>query len=198
MAIRTLEEQFGKRHAGRARRLRSRIQNLAILAPGMHLHRYELDQCIEAGLALSSLMLTSSLVESNLRELLVRSDNRNEAEDVYEESTKPRWVHSRLVDEAVSRSLLTASQGERFKDFYASVRIPLHHGLPKRTAKKLGDTSMEEMFGHHGRDHRIENAFEDSWITLLGQATELLEIIDASQCKIEANTASHGTAPRRP
>lgn len=175
--VRPLEEQIGKMNANRARKYQERIRKLRMIAPGMQYHCYELVVTIESGLCLASLMLLTTLVESNLRYSLIRLCNNSDAEIIYEEG---RNGYSVLVDEAIAKGIITDKQSSRFKAYYKDIRIPLHHGLPRRTAVKLADSFCEDIFGSAIRNYRIEESINKSWLNLIGQGIALLEMLEVN------------------
>jgi hypothetical protein len=187
--IRPLNQQFSLTTIHRIRHLQNRFGALNLIAPGMKQCCYEIIMCLEAGLLLSALFPIPAILESSVRELLIRQRARsvqnkitdfcnfteNEHEKYYEQR---EYGFSKMLAELAKISLIDDEKAKEFTAFYEKIRIPLHHGIVGRLSSNLDDTGIDSLFGRLGRDHRIEYAIEDYGLELFEQCLGLLEHLD--------------------
>lgn len=150
--LRTLEEQFEPDKVAQLKELSERLRNHSFPPGASRYYGLELASCIEAGALLSALVVGSSLLEIYVRALVVNhasmvrltpARGRKSLEAILEE--KRNLGFKVLIDSLVSVGLFDKEDGERAKNLYDNVRIPLLHGLPRRFVRKHQDPFAEEL-----------------------------------------------------
>jgi hypothetical protein len=166
--IRPLNQQFDAEAVRSIRALIDRIGRLYLPTGSSRYYAVELAHCLEAGLLLGSLHVAASLLE-----LVVRGTI---AERLAMAHSKPTdWEHrleemrhlgfSKLIDYLVNAGLFEEADGDSAKGFYNAVRIPIHHGLPRRYVTHHDETKafMKEFIGISmlTTSHDLEDVIED-------------------------------------
>jgi hypothetical protein len=187
--LRPLKEQFAKQTVLRIRTLQDDLDALPFRDGAGRVYVKELSYALEAGLLLAALHLAASLLELFARDLLIyrtalksASDQKNKMsvldklEVYYEDTTKPQWSFSMIVDELRSQRVISNTDAKNIKTYYQTIRIPIHHGLTRRfiRGRKKPDFEIDPsdiieilMFGRTGRAIRLEDLLEDEGINLV-------------------------------
>lgn|ERR1039458_6045185 len=191
MPIRPLDQQFGTTTVCRIRQIQARLRRSQLIAPGMEQMRQETIGCLDAGLLLAGLLSIAPLLESAVRELLIRHAANIDSlgdedfqklleadlEEFYEENKTPRFGFPEMIKKLVEMRVMKSRQARDFQGFYCDIRIPLHHGLVRRFSSKMDDFGIESLFGRLGRRHRIEDTIENRGLELLERGVDLLDLL---------------------
>ena len=123
--LRPLKEQFAKRTVLRIRSLQDDLDALPFREGAGRVYVKELIYALEAGLLLAALHLATSLLELFVRDLLINSTALKSASDqknkmgvldklevYYEDTTKPQWSFSMIVDELRSQRVISSSDAK--------------------------------------------------------------------------------------
>lgn len=152
----------------------------------------EIISCLEAGLLLAALEVATSFLELFVRELLIVArcgssgtlggkpsrqlffdKVRREIED------EERLSFGGMADELEGLEVIDPSDAYGIKDFYKTVRVPVHHGLTRRLicgpSYIPGEDWLDLLFpGSWDRLHKVEQLFEDDSITHLHDIADFM------------------------
>ena len=193
---RSLEEQLEAPAALRIREIQDRLQNIR---PSVHSASYfvsEISRSINAGLLLSAVVLSATLLEVWLRALLVNQisvttgrvdfakiDRELEGPD----SNGKGRMFPRIVDELVLRGVLLEHEKGWLIGFYKAVRIPLAHGISGRllgqVGPAMGGTDVLEWEIHRG-DPKTAEFFDEFLNDPWRRGRSLEDFIDAQAADI--------------
>ena len=195
--LRPLKEQFAKRTVLRIRSLQDDLDALPFREGAGRVYVKELIYALEAGLLLAALHLATSLLELFVRDLLINSTALKSAsyqknkmgvldklEVYYEDTTKPQWSFSMIVDELRSQRVISSSDAKNIKTYYQTIRIPIHHSLTRRFIRghKKPDLEIDPsdiieilMFGREIRVKRLEDQLENEGINLVKQVVVFMK-----------------------
>ena len=149
--IRPLEEQFEPDKCVEIRNLVAKFSALPFKEGACRYFALEVTGCLEAGLLLAAVSVACLLLETFFRELLIihrlqsAGPKTNRWEDTRQlfnkfekeaEDGRPRLHFDKIVDQLVG-DVLDSTEAEDIKKFYKDVRVPIHHGLPRRLIAKI-------------------------------------------------------------
>jgi hypothetical protein len=198
--IRPLEHQFEPEKVQKIRELEKSFQSLRSQFK-VEAARYfvsEIVRCLEAGVLLAALEVATSLLELFVLALLIAARREDHVfqhsvpssqifppspEDQIEREITDvkRLSFNSMVDEWAERRSIGQSDADAIKDFYKTVRIPIHHGLTRRFICPSPDIDMQDDFlaglflaglGRRARLHKFEEVIED------GSLRHLSSIVD--------------------
>jgi len=194
--IRPLEKQFEPDKCAEIRNLIAKFSALPFEGGACRYFALEVTGCLEAGLLLAAVSVTSILLETFFRELLIfhrlqsagpttsrwgdtsllLNKLEKEAEDGH-----PRLYFDKIVDQ-LTGCVLDTAEAEAAKKFYKDVRVPMHHGLTRRL---IVETKAEEMdmgdswnmfFATNlNRLHELEEVIEENATKYLGFVVDLIQ-----------------------
>lgn len=140
--IRSLEQQFGQKHAAEIRKLADRARRLTVPQGSSRYFAVELAGCLEAGLLLAAGHVAASLLELAVRGIVLEHTSsalgRSNASGTGMEPLERRLEEMRnlgfaqLVDQLREAGLFNPDDAELAKLSYQEVRIPIFHGLVGR------------------------------------------------------------------
>lgn len=195
--IRPLEEQFGPDKCAEIRNLVAKFSALPFKGGACRYFTLEVTGCLEAGLLLAAVSVTSVLL-TFFRELLIiyrlwsagpttsrwvdtgllLNKLEREAED-----GRPRLHFEDIVDQ-LTGDVLSSADAEVAKKFYKDVRVPIHHGLTRRL---IAEAKAEEMDMSEPLDgllsatnrmfrlHQLEEMIEENATKYLGFVVDLIQ-----------------------
>lgn len=198
--IRPLEHQFEPEKVQKIRELEKSFQSLRSQFD-IEAARYfvsEIVRCLEAGLLLAALEVAASLLELFVLALLIAARREDHVfqhsvpssqifppspEDQIEREITDvkRLSFNSMVDEWAKRRSIGQSDADAIKEFYKTVRIPIHHGLTRRFICPSPDIDMQDdllariSLGRSGRDHRFEKVIEDDSLSHLSSIVDFIE-----------------------
>ena len=191
---RGFEEQFASETVNRISHLLERIAKLNYLGGVSRFYASDLSLCLRGGALLGALHVASSLLEIVVRERFVQrctemlSDKERKTRNlqIELEDCKKLDFH-KLVETLKKAEVFKPDDANKAHEFYNTVRIPVHHGLPVRFVEKNTDLLAEaqllmEIFGKkpsiHDSGvgfHYFEKAIEQSSLSLIETAIGLIE-----------------------
>jgi len=180
--IRPLEQQFEPDKLQRIKELERLFESLSHQSGAAGYFTSEIVRCLDAGLLLAALEVATSLLELFVKDLLIAarlessaSQHRlpsfelpgNQMERKIEDVE--RLYFNGMIDELANRRIIEGSDAEAIKDFYKSVRIPVHHGLTRRFIRLSSGVREDDSFaalslGRLGRFHKFEEVIEENSI----------------------------------
>lgn len=180
--IRPLDQQFNVETVRSIRALIDRIERLDLPKGSSRYYAVELTHCLEAGLLLGSLHVAASLLELVVRGTIAERLALAQPKPTDWEYRLEEMRHlgfSKLIDHLVDAGLFEKADGDSAKDFYNTVRIPIHHGLPGRYVtchnetmvflKRLIGTSMPTS------SHDLEDVIEDFAVPQIDSVVSIIE-----------------------
>lgn len=190
--IRELEEQFQSETVARIRDLIERLESVQLPVGASRIYANELAYCLDAGALLASLHLAGSVLEVSARHKILEmskeaKSNRTEKEIENEKPTLEERLEERkdlsfydLCDALVEYAFWAPEDGERAKEVYRKVRIPVHHGLPTRFIKAHSDSLALELHRLSKREAvlfggRFEESVHDNAIDIVEEVVEILD-----------------------
>lgn len=167
MIARSLEQQLEAKHCKKLRVIQASFESLRIRGRVSSYYIMEISRCIDRGMLLAAIELSTTLVEIWLRDLLVvRKASTDLSIDKYQyrllitkydreiEGSKERGLSSHIIiSQLTELDVLNSKEVEWLQSFFNKVRNPLHHGLtgkfldPEYHSQDLVDsaTSKEEI-----------------------------------------------------
>jgi hypothetical protein len=196
-SLRPLEEQFEPQLVKRIRAIQADLAELPLPDGAGKLYAIELRCSLEAGLLLASLHLATSFLELFVRDLLIYTQARdspadndtgakmllNNLEKRFEDSKRPQWSFSRMVDELAKQGTIDDSDAEGIKEYYTTIRVPIHHALTRRFLRGERESDfesdsfdfLENLFcGRALRWRHLEEKLEDEAIYLIARAVAFI------------------------
>lgn len=181
--IRPLEKQFNAAKCAEIRRLITKFSTLPFKEGPCRYFVLEVAGCLEVGLLLSAVSIASILLETFLRELLIlrRLQTRELTTSLFDkleretEDGRPRLSFDDIVDE-LTGDVLDSSDAEAAKEFYKTVRIPIHHGITRRfiAIAKTGEESWLDTY-RGLRLHHLEELVEENATKHLRSIVNLIQ-----------------------
>jgi len=194
--IRLLEEQFEPDKCAEIRDLIAKFSALPFGGGACRYFSLEVAGCLEAGLLLAAVSVTSILLETFFRELLIIhrlqsagpktnrwGDTRllfNELEKEVEDG-RPRLHFEDIVDQ-LTGDVLDSADAEVAKGFYKDVRVPIHHGITRRfiVTAKAEEQDMSDPWNvffatYLNRLHMLDEVIEENAIKYLGSVVNLIQ-----------------------
>lgn len=165
MGLRSVEDQFGERIAGRVRELQTRFGEVEYPDGATALYAAEAQTALEAGASLAALGTTASLLELAVRGLVIMHARRAAKPHIDLQGALEQKKHldfHRLLEGLVEVELFEKEDAALARNFYKSVRIPVHHGLPARLVSKEnpGWLDIRALVGR-GDARPLEDVIED-------------------------------------
>ena len=192
-----MEEQFEPDKCAEIRNLVAKFSALPFKEGACRYFTLEVTGCLEAGLLLAAVSVTSVLLEAFFRELLIfhrlqsagpttsrwgdtsilLNKLEKEAEDGH-----PRLYFEDIVDQ-LTGDVLGSADAEAAKKFYKDVRVPIHHGFTRRliAKAKAEEVDMSEPFGMwletiwQRRLHVLDEVIEENATKYLGFVVDLIQ-----------------------
>ena len=194
--IRSLAEQFEAEAVGQIRSAQERLDRLQIT---YHASRYfvvEAIRCLEAGLLLAALQVSSAMLELLVRETLAqarmsetksatRSDMNTLAYRFVKEAEEDRSLSfPRMIDELVDRSILDSAEADLLKVRYSSTRNQLHHAIVGRFVRERSPSDLRDFIESIGLAHfsdarAFEEIIESQGVEELGAILSAIEVVVA-------------------
>ncbi|MDD2389514.1 MAG: hypothetical protein PHP23_07270 [Desulfobacterales bacterium] len=195
--IRGYEEQFKGKIVKQIQGLLCRINSIKLSQKVSRYYLVDLSLCLQAGALLGALHLSSTILELTIREMVIKlttdalpktNNNRNIEKELED---KRHLGFSKLVEILESEGFFDSKDAELSLQFYKDVRIPLHHGLPRRFVSNHDDFLFdfhEKIFGgtYHTTMHDFERVIEEKSLSLIETA---IGIIERNQ---KLNARNHG------
>jgi hypothetical protein len=192
--IRGFEEQFEPETVDTIRYLLERITKLNLPCSVRRFYASELSLCLSAGALLGALHVASSLLEIVVREIFIElctkelSDKERKTKNPQRELEEKReFGFNRLVQKLKEVGIFKPDDAQSACDFYNTVRIPVHHGLPVRFVEKNTTLLKEQeqicrIFGIEHCNisvgfHDFEKAIEKCSLSLIETSVGLIERI---------------------
>lgn len=153
---RRLEERFEASAVERIRTLQQRLQHLQITFSASRYFGAETIRCLEDGLILAALQVSTSMLELLVRETVIDRRMGRVAKlpgtdlDALEytlirEAEEDRsLVLPRMVVELVEYQVLTADEADRLRSTYLDMRIQLHHAIIGRFVRQRSPSELRE------------------------------------------------------
>lgn len=183
--IRDFEEQFEGDTVLKIQDLLRRIESIKLHYGVSRYYVVDLSLCLQAGALLGALHVAASLLEITVREMVIEhatealpeSNNKINLQKELEE--KRHLGFKQLVEELKTAGLFDSKDAELAKQFYNDVRIPIHHGLPRRFVSKHNDILkfFEEITGgtYQTTMHDFEGVIEEEALSLIETAIGIIE-----------------------
>ena len=195
--IRPLEEQFEPGKCAEIRDLIAKFSALPFEGGACRYFTLEVTGCLEAGLLLAAVSVTSVLLETFFRELLIihrlqsagPKTNRwgdtllllNKFEKETEDG-RPRLHFDKIVDQ-LTGDVLDSAEAEAAKKFYKDIRVPIHHGLTRRliAKAKAEEVDMSDPWNvllatmRESRLHMLDKVIEENATKYLGFVVDLIQ-----------------------
>ncbi|MBX6421996.1 hypothetical protein [Thermosulfurimonas sp. F29] len=184
--IRTYKKQFESKKVEKIDNLIKRIKRIKMPGSVSKYYAHELLLCLQAGALLGSLCITSALLEIFVRELAIKySALASSNSDLYKKlallqkqlEEKRNLSFKQLINGLASCGLFSEDDAEQAKEFYDSVRIPIHHGLPARFVEIQNDiiAALNEIFTFPIGMHEFEEVIEDRSLDLIEIVIGIIE-----------------------
>lgn len=185
--IRGFEEQFEEDTVKKIQDLLRRIEAIKLPFRVSKFFVVDLSICLKAGALLGALQLAASLLELTVREMVMvlsseaLSENNRKRNLQKELEDKKHFGFNHLVTELEKVDLFDRKDAELARQFYNTVRIPLHHGLTRRFITEHDNNNsfklFEEVFGgaYQISMHDFERVIEQEALSLIETAIGIIE-----------------------
>jgi len=184
--IRPLHEQFEAEKVQEIREIQSSFNSLPFEGRAAKYFIIEIISCLDAGLLLAALEVATTFLELFVRDLLViaRCGSNVTSRPLFldkvrrELEDEERLSFGGMVDELEGLEVIDPSDAHEIKDFYKTVRVPVHHGLTRRLI--CGPSYIPEDFydwlfsGPKDRLHEVEKLVEDDSIRHLSDIANFI------------------------
>lgn len=182
---RPLESQFEPESVKEIRKLISRINVLSLPPGSSRYYAVELMRCLENGLLLAGIHLAAALLELVVRALIAQRIDESRKASAFSADTRSveRALEDKrdisfagLVDALCKAGLFEQDDAEKAKDFYRSVRIPIHHGLPNRFYRGHTDEFLADLWSFGPLPGRqFEDVIEEHALKHIAAAVGIIE-----------------------
>ena len=168
---RPIESQFEPERVKEIRELVSRISALSLPPGSSRYYAVELIRCLENGVLLAGLHVAASLLELSVRSFIAQridefrkastfSENTRSVQRALEENRSIGFAG--LVDALCEAGLFERDDVQKAKEFYRSIRIPIHHGLADRFYRSHMDELLADLWSFGPvPSHQFEEVIED-------------------------------------
>ena len=184
--IRAYKKQFESEKVEKIDDIIKRIKRVKMPGSISKYYAHELVLCLQAGALLGSLCIASALLEIFVRELVIKySALASSNSDLYKKEAllqkqleeKRSLGFKQLTKALASYGLFLEDDAEQANEFYDSVRIPIHHGLPARFVEIHNDTIaiLKEILTFPISMHEFEEVIEDRSLDLIEIAIGIIE-----------------------
>jgi len=155
-SIRRLEERFEASTVEQIRALQLRLERLQITFSASRYFGAETIRCLEAGLILAALQVSTSMLELLVRETVIdrrmgrvatspRTDLDALECSLMREAEEDRSLSFvGMVRELEQHQALNADEADRLRSTYRDIRIQLHHAIIGRFVRQRGPTELHD------------------------------------------------------
>lgn len=180
---RPLEQQFSASKVKRIRDIQNLYKSLRFRSGAAPYYNSEIVKCLEAGLLLAAMQVSTALLELFVRDLLIIVEYKKTSSNAPKvvdrtlakierdiEDGRPHLDFSKIVSELVQQKVISPKDREKISNLYRDVRIPLQHGITRRfiriSEKETNDNDTIDplsiiALSHLGRYWSFEDVIED-------------------------------------
>jgi len=191
--LRPPEQQFNINDAAKVRSFQGRLRSIRTTGRASDYFLFESINCLEAGLILAALQVSTSALELRARELWIlvnvraMDDKKGNAFQVEISIEQDRGLlFAGLVDALQLHSIISPIDCDRLKDIYKGIRIPMHHGIVRRYINNKEPNANSESLeillrrvvaGFSTNQDEVESILEKHGIEDMGEIIAGLEIL---------------------
>jgi hypothetical protein len=176
MAPRSIEEQFEPDIAKKLRDFQRRLEIVRTTGEASDYFIFEAVSCLDGGLLLAALQLTTATLELRAREILIQhtitglSDRRGSAYRVESSVEEDRgYPFYGILADLQTHGVISADDHQNLKHIYQHIRIPLHHGIVGRYSRSRDDGTSAWV---------LDALFGDSQVHLTTSETAMESVIE--------------------
>ena len=146
--MRHYKNQFEPNMVARIDAVMQRLESIIYPTGPARYYGLELIMCLRAGALGGSLVVATALLELYVRGLVIHYANIAQSGwshpiDIETELESKKSASFRdLIDHLVVANLFDEKDAKDAKEIYTSIRIPMHHGLPRRYVEDAEDPSL--------------------------------------------------------
>jgi hypothetical protein len=191
--LRTPEQQFCSRDAAKIRSFQGRLRAIRTTGRASDYFLFETINCLEVGLILAALQVSTSALELRARELWIsmkfkEMDDKSGGAYTVETSIEQGLFFADLVNALKSHNIIALSESKRLKEIYKAIRIPMHHGIVRRYINSKEPNAKSqileilyryEIAGFTTDQGEVESILEYHGIEDIGEIIAGLEILTA-------------------